>query len=101
MLDRNGLRPCRYTVTRDGMVVMASETGVIDIPSENVLRKGRVRPGQMFLADLSAGKILEDSAIKEELARRRPYGQWLEQNMVMVGKTKKKAPPKSEGAHRP
>ncbi len=98
MLDRNGLRPCRYTVTRDGLVVMASETGVIDIPSENVLRKGRVRPGQMFLADLSAGKILEDGAIKEELARRRPYGQWLKQNMVAVGKSKETAPPKSEGA---
>src|SRR6201999_592202 len=69
ILDRNGLRPARWTVTKDGLVVMASETGVLDIPPENVERKGRLEPGRMFLVDTEAGRIVEDEELKDEIAR--------------------------------
>ncbi len=77
ILDRNGLRPSRYTLTRDGLLVLASETGVLDIAPERVLRKGRVQPGRMLLADLDERRIVEDEELKDRLARRRPYGAWL------------------------
>ncbi|MSQ22732.1 MAG: glutamate synthase large subunit, partial [Dehalococcoidia bacterium] len=83
-LDRNGLRPFRYTVTKDHLVVMASETGVLDIPPERVLYKGRLQPGKMILVDPSRGRILDDDEIKAELAQRRPYGQWLKANLVRL-----------------
>ena len=84
VLDRNGLRPSRYTVTHDGLVVMASETGVLEIAPERVLRKGRLQPGRMFLADLKAGRIIEDDEIKAEVAGRKPYRQWLSENQLTL-----------------
>ena len=70
-LDRNGLRPGRWMETKDGWVVLASETGVLDEPAENVLRKGRLQPGNLFLVDLERGRIVEDGEIKREIAGRR------------------------------
>ena len=64
LLDRNGLRPARYTVTKDGMIVMASETGVLDIPGEEVRQRGRLQPGKMFLVDLEQNRIVPDNEIK-------------------------------------
>ncbi len=84
VLDRNGLRPSRYTVTTDDRVIMGSETGVIELPPEMVRHKGRLQPGRMFLVDLEAGRIVEDGEIKAELARRRPYRRWLEENLVSL-----------------
>ena len=69
MLDRNGLRPSRYYVTKDDLVVMASEVGVLDIPPENILIKERLHPGRMFLVDTAQGRIVADEEIKRELAR--------------------------------
>jgi glutamate synthase (NADPH/NADH) large chain len=83
-LDRNGLRPFRYTVTKDHLVVMASETGVLDIPPEKVLYKGRLRPGRMFLVDMEQGRIIDDDEIKKELSALHPYGQWLSDNLVKL-----------------
>ncbi|RMD80750.1 MAG: glutamate synthase large subunit, partial [Lentisphaerae bacterium] len=81
-LDRNGLRPCRYLETNDGLVVLASETGVIDVPPEQVLRKGRLQPGKMFLVDTEEGRIITDNEIKARIARQRPYRRWLEENRI-------------------
>jgi glutamate synthase domain-containing protein 2/glutamate synthase domain-containing protein 1/glutamate synthase domain-containing protein 3 len=81
-LDRNGLRPGRWLETKDGWVVMASETGVLDIPAENVLRKGRLQPGKVFLVDLERHRIVEDGEIKREVATRRPYTEWFERGVV-------------------
>jgi glutamate synthase (NADPH/NADH) large chain len=77
-LDRNGLRPGRYVVTRDGLVVVGSETGVIDVAPENVLRRGRLRPGRMFLVDTAQGRIVPDEEIKRTLAEQKPWHDWLE-----------------------
>uniref|UniRef100_UPI0025FA4A36 glutamate synthase central domain-containing protein n=1 Tax=Nonlabens sp. TaxID=1888209 RepID=UPI0025FA4A36 len=84
VLDRNGLRPSRYTVTKDGYVVMSSETGVIDIAPANVELHGRLEPGKMFLVDMSAGRIINDEEIKQEIASRYPYQKWLDQNLVYL-----------------
>lgn len=84
VLDRNGLRPSRYTVTKDDLVIMASETGVLDVQPQNVRSKGRLQPGRMFLIDIKKGRIVEDEEIKTELAARKPYRQWLEQNQVTL-----------------
>ncbi|MBN2296687.1 MAG: glutamate synthase large subunit, partial [Pirellulales bacterium] len=81
-LDRNGLRPCRYLVTTDDMVVMASEAGVIEFPPENIRHKGRLQPGRMFLVDTSEGRILVDNEIKGKIARQKPYRRWLEENRI-------------------
>ena len=78
VLDRNGLRPSRYWVTEDGLVVMASEVGTLDIGASRVVQKGRLRPGRMFLIDTEQGRIIEDSEIKAELAGAHPYGEWLD-----------------------
>ncbi|HEX5055441.1 MAG TPA: glutamate synthase large subunit [Gammaproteobacteria bacterium] len=87
ILDRNGLRPSRYYVTKDDLVVMASEAGVLhDIPPENVLRKGRLQPGRMFLIDTKQGRIVEDEEIKREIANARPYRQWLDENLAYLEK---------------
>ena len=77
VLDRNGLRPGRYWVTDDGLVVLASEVGVLDVEPERVVRKGRLQPGHVFVADTAAGRILTDAEIKSELAAEHPYGEWL------------------------
>jgi glutamate synthase (NADPH/NADH) large chain len=77
VLDRNGLRPGRYWVTDDGLVVLASESGVLNIPAEKVVSKGRLQPGKMFLADLAEHRIVSDEEVKAELAAAAPYGEWL------------------------
>ncbi|MBX6382796.1 MAG: glutamate synthase large subunit [Microbispora sp.] len=83
VLDRNGLRPGRFWVTDDGLVVLASEAGVLtDIPQEKVVRKGRLQPGRMFLVDTARGRIIEDDEIKAELAAAEPYGDWLHAGLV-------------------
>ncbi len=84
VLDRNGLRPSRYWVTRDGLVVMASEVGVIDIPQDTIVEKGRLQPGRMFLIDTEQGRIVRDDEIKRGLATARPYAQWLDQELVTL-----------------
>ncbi len=81
-LDRNGLRPGRYLITDDGLVVLASETGVLDIDPSRVVRKGRLRPGKMFLVDTVAGRIIEDEEVKAELATSEPWGEWLESGRI-------------------
>ena len=82
VLDRNGLRPSRYTVTKDGLVVLASETGVLEIDPANIERKGRLQPGRMFLVDTQQGRIVDDEEIKARLSEAKPYGQWLAQNLM-------------------
>ena len=77
VLDRNGLRPSRYYVTKDGMVVMASEVGVLDIPAERVLLKERLHPGRIFLVDTAQGRIIDDAELKHTYATQHPYGEWL------------------------
>ena len=84
VLDRNGLRPSRYYVTKDDMVVMASEVGVLDIPPENIKAKGRLRPGRIFLVDTAKGRIIDDEEIKSELAAEKPYREWLDKNIVRI-----------------
>ena len=83
-LDRNGLRPFRYTITKNNLIVMASEAGVLEIAPDQVLYKGRLRPGRMMLIDPEAGRVLDDEEIKSDLASRQPYGQWLFDNMVRI-----------------
>jgi glutamate synthase (NADPH/NADH) large chain len=82
VLDRNGLRPSRYWVTDDDLVVMASEVGVVDVPTSSIVEKGRLQPGKMFLVDTSKGRIVRDDEIKEELCFARPYQEWLDQSLV-------------------
>ena len=83
-LDRNGLRPSRYWVTKNGLVVMASEAGVLALPPDQVESKGRLRPGRMFLVDTAQGRIIADDEIKTGLAARHPYRQWLNENQVTL-----------------
>jgi glutamate synthase (NADPH/NADH) large chain len=85
-LDRNGLRPARYLVTKDDMVVVASEAGVLPVNPEDVRMKGRIQPGKMFLVDLEQGRIVSDREIKEQLANRQPYAEWLVQNQITLDK---------------
>ena len=82
VLDRNGLRPSRYTVTKDGFVIMSSETGVIEIDPKNVASHGRLEPGKMFLVDMNQGRIINDEEIKDEIVCRHPYKKWLDKNLV-------------------
>ncbi|NNF19887.1 MAG: glutamate synthase large subunit, partial [Flavobacteriaceae bacterium] len=82
VLDRNGLRPSRYSVTKDGYVIMSSETGVLDIAPENIEMHGRLEPGKMFLVNMEEGRIVNDEEIKEEIARRFPYKKWLDKNLI-------------------
>jgi glutamate synthase (ferredoxin) len=84
VLDRNGLRPSRYYVTKDDLVVMASEVGVLDIRPEDVLVKERLHPGRIFLVDTSKGRIVDDEEIKRELAAEHPYAEWLERHLVDI-----------------
>ena len=81
-LDRNGLRPSRWTITKDGTITMASETGVLDSPADQVIRNGRLRPGKMFLLDLQQNRIVPDAEIKSKISRARPYRQWLKENRI-------------------
>ncbi|HBQ63721.1 MAG TPA: glutamate synthase subunit alpha, partial [Clostridiales bacterium] len=84
VLDRNGLRPSRYYVTKDDLVVLASEVGVLDIPPERILKKGRLQPGRMLLVDTQQGRIIGDREIKQQMASAHPYGQWLKHNLVSL-----------------
>jgi glutamate synthase (NADPH/NADH) large chain len=81
-LDRNGLRPARYLITEDDLVVMASEMGVLDIPEEKIVKKWRLQPGKMFLIDLDQGRIIDDAEIKADLASAKPYQDWLDQTQI-------------------
>ncbi|WP_294178964.1 glutamate synthase large subunit [uncultured Schumannella sp.] len=81
-LDRNGLRPGRFLVTDDGLVVLASEIGVLDFPAHKIVRKGRLRPGRMFLVDTAEGRIVEDDEIKAELAASGPWQEWLDEGRI-------------------
>ena len=81
-LDRNGLRPARYVVTRGGVIVLASEIGVLDIPANDVLEKGRLAPGKMLLVDTSQNRIHSDNEIKASVSRKKPYRRWLEKNKI-------------------
>ena len=83
-LDRNGLRPFRYVVTKDDFIVGASEAGVLDLPPERILMRGRLQPGRLFLIDTLEGRIIADDEIKHEISTRRPYRQWLQQEMVTL-----------------
>ncbi|HEX6804752.1 MAG TPA: glutamate synthase large subunit [Terriglobales bacterium] len=83
-LDRNGLRPGRYVVTDDDLVIMASEAGVLDVAAEQVKKKGRLQPGKMFLVDTVEGRIISDKEIKQKLAAQQPYAQWLAENQITI-----------------
>ena len=97
VLDRNGLRPGRFWVTEDGLVVLASEAGVLDIDPSTVVRKGRLEPGKMFLVDTGAGRIIEDEEIKAQLAAAHPYAQWVKENEVYLDQL----PDREHVAHSP
>jgi len=84
LLDRNGLRPSRYTVTKDGYVIMSSETGVVDIKPDNVLSHGRLEPGKIFLVDMEEGRIVNDDEIKEDIVSKRPYEDWINKNILQL-----------------
>ena len=83
-LDRNGLRPGRYVITKDDLVVLASEAGVIEVPPQDVRKKGRLQPGRMFLVDTVAKRIISDAEIKKQLASRQPYGEWIKEQQVTL-----------------
>jgi glutamate synthase domain-containing protein 2/glutamate synthase domain-containing protein 1/glutamate synthase domain-containing protein 3 len=86
VLDRNGLRPSRYWVTSDNMVVLASEVGVLDIPQANIVQKGRLQPGRMFYIDTEEKRIVGDEEIKERYVQRKPYGEWIKKNRITLSK---------------
>jgi glutamate synthase (NADPH/NADH) large chain len=99
-LDRNGLRPSRYYVTDDDLVIMASEVGVVDVPPEKVKSKGRLQPGRMFLVDFEKGRIIPDDELKAEVAGRRPYGQWLQTQRIALGDVPEAGPgPRIDAEH--
>ena len=84
VLDRNGLRPSRYCITSDGFLVLSSETGCIDIPADKIIKKDRLRPGKMLLADTKEGRLIDDDEIKHRYAASQPYGEWLDANLVSL-----------------
>ncbi|MDA3845856.1 MAG: glutamate synthase-related protein, partial [Vallitaleaceae bacterium] len=90
VLDRNGLRPSRYYVTKDNTLILASEVGVLDIEEDEILYKKRLRPGRMLLVDTEQGRIIEDDEVKKKIAQENPYGKWLKQNMKLIADVKKK-----------
>ena len=94
VLDRNGLRPCRYYLTDDDLVIMASEAGVLQVPPEKIISKGRLQPGKMFLVDTEQGRIIPDEEIKSELAGAKPYGDWVKVNHQLLAEL-----PDAEKAH--
>ncbi|MGE0606540.1 MAG: glutamate synthase large subunit [Pirellulales bacterium] len=99
ILDRNGLRPSRYWVTKQGLVVMASEAGVLQFPPEDVEFKGRLQPGRMFLVDLAQGRIVTDEEIKNGLASKRPFRQWLDENLVSLADLPEAVKPTNGNGH--
>src|SRR5260221_3354545 len=96
-LDRNGLRPSRYIVTADDLVIMGSECGCLPVPEEKVVKKWRLQPGKMFLVDLEKGRIIDDKELKDSLAGTKPYAEWIERIRVKLDEveTEKTAPLKS------
>ena len=99
VLDRNGLRPSRYYVLKDGTVILASEVGVLPVPEEEIVLKERLHPGKMLLVDTRAGKIIQDEEIKSRYAERRPYGEWLDGGLVRLEDLK--IPNRSVPVHTP
>ena len=97
VLDRNGLRPSRFYITKDDLVVMASEVGVLDIPPDRVLFKGRLQPGRMLLVDTEAGRIIDDHELKSQLASEYPYESWLQDNLITLDKIPE--PARVNGTH--
>ncbi|HTS79651.1 MAG TPA: glutamate synthase large subunit [Myxococcaceae bacterium] len=96
-LDRNGLRPARWLITEDDRVILASETGVIDVPADRIRKKGRLQPGRMFLVDTAEGRILEDEEVKRDITGRWPYRQWLKRNVFTFDELPRvPAPPRLE-----
>ena len=85
-LDRNGLRPGRYVITSDGLIILASEIGVLDVDPSTVVRKGRLRPGSMLLADTVEGRLIEDHELKQQLAHQEPWGDWVRENRIELEK---------------
>ncbi|WP_310618821.1 glutamate synthase large subunit [Flexibacterium corallicola] len=83
-LDRNGLRPARYIVTEDGFVIMASESGTLDVPEEKIIEKWRLQPGKMFLIDFEEGRIIDDEELKQNLAKAHPYQNWLQRSQIIL-----------------
>lgn len=96
ILDRNGLRPSRFIVTKDNRVIMASEVGVLDIEPENIKLSGRLEPGKIFLIDTEEGRIVGDQEIKDSMANQSPYGEWLKNNLLELGNIKTKVETKTE-----
>ena len=96
VLDRNGLRPSRYWVTDDGLVIMASEVGVVEVPADQVVEKGRLQPGRMFLIDTNEQRIIRDDEIKARLGAVRPYRTWIDQNLTTLADLPEAAPRESE-----
>jgi len=91
-LDRNGLRPGRWLETSDGWVVLGSETGVMDVPAADIVRKGRLRPGKLFMVDLEQGRIISDEEVKEVVCARAPYAQWFDEGVVHLSDLPERAP---------
>src|SRR5215472_14672788 len=98
VLDRNGLRPGRYWVTSDGLVILASEVGVLDIEPSRVVRRGRLQPGRIFLADTAAGRIVEDEEVKAELAAQHPYQEWLHAGLIHLDELPRRERPVFDAA---
>ncbi len=91
-LDRNGLRPSRYLITKDGLIVMGSETGVQDFPPEQIASKGRLRPGKLLLVDTQEGRIIPDEEIKHQISNQQPYAEWVERNRITMKQVPAKRP---------
>ncbi len=92
-LDRNGLRPARWTITAEGRAILASETGVIDVPPERVVAKGRLQPGMMFVVDTAEGRVVDDAELKRDVASRFPYRRWLAKNVLPLAEARAGRPP--------
>ena len=102
-LDRNGLRPCRYQITSDDLLILSSEAGALPIAPERISFKGRLEPGRMLLLDLVQGRIVDDEEIKREISRREPYSEWISRNRVATAELpepQQSAPPEKEPLHR-
>src|SRR5436309_393150 len=84
VLDRNGLRPSRYYVTKDDLIIMASEVGVLEVPPDRILEKGRLQPGRMFLVDTEEGRIVADEELKQQIATAHPYRAWIDENLIRL-----------------
>ena len=101
VLDRNGLRPSRYYVLKDNTVIMASEVGVLDVDPQEIVRKGRLQPGKMFLIDTREGRIVDDTELKQKIAAEKPYREWLNQHMIRIcGSASRERNSRTRSCHR-